>query len=137
MADKIKKVFYFTMNVADKPGEAARILQGLSQAGVNLLAFSGFPRGRRAQLDFVPEDPASFRKAMTRAKLKVQPKKTGFLVQGDDRPGAVAEVLQNLADANINVTAVGAVSAGGGRYGAILWVKPADVKKAAKALKTV
>ena len=137
MADKIKKVSYFTMDVADKPGEAARILQGLSQSGVNLLAFSGFPRGRRAQLDFVPEEAASFRKAMTRAKLKVQLKKTGFLVQGDDRPGAVAEVLQNLADANINVTAVDAVSAGGGRYGAILWVKPADVSKAAKALKAV
>jgi len=91
MAHKIKKVSYFTMDVADKPGEAARILQGLSQAGVNLLAFSGFPSGRRAQLDFVPEDPASFRKATTRAKLKVQLKKTGFLVQGDDRPGAVAQ----------------------------------------------
>ena len=137
MADKMKKVSYFTMDVADKPGEAARILQALSKAGVNLLAFSGFPRGRRAQLDFVPKDPATFRKAMTRAKLKVQPKKTGFLVQGEDRPGAVAGVLQNLADAKINVTAVDAVSAGSGKYGAILWVKPPDVRKAGKILKAV
>ena len=135
--DAIKKIVYFAMDVSNKPGEAARVLQTLSEAGVSLLAFSGFPRGRRAQLDFVPEDTALFRKALSRAKLKVLPKKTGFLIQGEDRRGALAEVLQNLADAKINVTAVDAVSAGGGRYGAILWVKPPDVKKTAKALKAV
>jgi hypothetical protein len=125
------------MDVADKPGEAARVLTALSQAGVNLLAFSGFPRGRRSQLDFIPEDVELFRKALSLAKLKVQAKKTGFLVQGDDRQGAVAEVLQKLADANINVTAVEGVSAGGGRWGAILWVKPQSVNKAAKVLQAV
>jgi hypothetical protein len=130
----VKKIAYFAMDVANKPGEAAGVLQALSQAGVNLLAFSGFPRGRRAQLDLIPEDVALFRKAMSKAKLKAKPKKTGFLVQGDDRPGAVAEVLQKLADAGINVTAIDAVSAGTDRYGAILWVKPPDVKKAAKVL---
>ncbi len=137
MADTIKKIYYFSMDVTDKPGEGARILKALSKAGVNLLAFTGFPRGRRAQIDLVPENAALFRKALIRAKLKARPKKAGFLVQGKDRPGAVAEVTQKLADANINLTAMDAVSAGKGRYGAILWVKPKDVNKAAKALKAV
>jgi hypothetical protein len=137
MADIIRKVSYFTMDVADKPGEAARVLNALSQAGVNFLAFSGFPRGRRAQLDFIPENVAFFKKALSRAKIKVRPKKTGFLVQGDDRPGAVAEVLRKLADKKINVTAVDAVSAGGGLWGAILWVNAKKVSKAAKALGAV
>lgn len=137
MADVIRKVSYFAMDVADKPGEAARALTALSQAGVNLLAFSGFPRGRRAQLDFIPEDVELFRKALSMARLKVQSKKTGFLVQGDDRPGAVAEVLQKLADASINVTAVDGMAAGAGRWGAILWVKPQSVNKAAKVLQAV
>ena len=137
MRDVIRKVSYFAMDVADKPGEAARVLTALSRAGVNLLAFSGFPRGRRSQLDFIPEDVELFRKAAGAAKLKVQSKKTAFLVQGDDRPGAVAEVLQELAGANINVTAVDGVSAGAGRWGAILWVKPQSVNKAAKVLQAV
>jgi len=137
MADVIRKVSYFAMDVADKPGEAARVLTALSRAGVNLLAFSGFPRGRRAQLDFIPEDVELFRRALSTGKLKVQSKKTGFLVQGDDRPGAVAEVLRKLADAAINVTAVDGVSAGAGRWGAILWVKPQSVNKAAKVLQAV
>ena len=134
MAYAVKKVSYFAMDVADKPGEAARVLTALSRAGVNLLAFSGFPRGRRAQLDFIPEDVEIFRKAVSTAKLKVQSKKTGFLVQGDDRPGAMAEMLQTLADAAINVTAVDGVCVVGGRWGAILWVKPQSVNKAAKVL---
>jgi len=39
-----------------------------------------------------------------------------------------------LAEAKINITAMEAVCAGQGRYGAIFWVKPRDVKKAVKAL---
>jgi hypothetical protein len=46
----------------------------------------------------------------------------------------VAEVLSRLADNNIAVTAVQAVSAGAGRFGALIWVKPQDVVKAAQAL---
>lgn len=134
MADRIMKVEYFSIGVADRPGEAASILRALGREGVNLLAFTGFPRGRRAQLDFIPEDTALFRKAAARICLAVKPKKTGFLVQGRDRTGAVAGVLEKLALAKINVTAVDAVAAGGGKYGAILWVPSRDVNKAAKAL---
>ncbi len=134
MAETIRKVDYFAMDVPDKPGEGARVLGALADAGVNLLAFTGFPVGRRAQIDFIPEDAALFKAAAKNAKLKLRAKKAGFLVQGDDRPGAVADLLKRLADARINVTAVDAVGAGMGRYGAILWVKSKDVNKAAKAL---
>ena len=61
-------------------------------------------------------------------------RKTCFVIQGDDRVGALADTLQKLADAKINVTAIQAVTAGMGRYGAIFWVKPRDAAKAAKTL---
>ena len=61
-------------------------------------------------------------------------RKTAFLLQGQDRPGVVAGIVSKLADAGVNITALDAVAAGGGRCGAILWVKPAQVRKAAKAL---
>jgi predicted amino acid-binding ACT domain protein len=66
--------------------------------------------------------------------MKTRPQKFGFLVQGDDRKGAVAGLLKILADKKINVTAVDAASAGAGRYAAILWVEPKDVNKTAKVL---
>lgn len=133
MADTIRKVDYFKAQVQDKAGEGARILAALRAEGINLLFFTGFPRGRKAQLDFVPEDGTDFRKAARKAGLAVT-KKTAFLVQGQDRPGVIAGIASKLADAGVNITAIDAVAAGEGRYGAIVWVKTADVRKAAKAL---
>lgn len=135
MPDTIRSVDYYYTTIPDKPGEACRVLDSLKAAGVNLLAFTGFPSGRnKAQLDFVPADSSAFLAAAKKAKLKLSRRKSGFLIQGDDRVGAVCENLAKLKAANINVTAIDAVSAGMGRYGAILWVKPRDHKRAAKAL---
>ncbi len=134
MAETIRRVQYFYTMVPDKAGEGARALAVLKDAGVNLLAFSGFPVGKRAQLDFVPGDPAAFRAAARKAKWKVTGPKVAFLIEGDDRTGVCAELLGKLAAAKVNVTATDAVVAGTGRFGAILWVKPRDVNKAAKAL---
>ncbi len=133
MAETIRVVDYFYTDVPDKPGEAARALAQLKEAGVNLLAFSGFPKGRRAQLDFIPSDAAAFKAVAKRNKWKLVGPKKGFLIQGEDRVGAMAELLGKLADAKINVTATDAVCAGADRFGVILWVKPRDVKRAAKA----
>jgi hypothetical protein len=134
MPDEIRRVDYFYIQVPDRPGEGARALGALRDAGVNLLAYSGFPEGRGAQLDFVPEDAAAFRRVARAAKWKLTGPKKAFLITGDDRPGAVAEIMQKLADAKINVTACDAVAQSGGRYGAILWVASRDVGRAAKAL---
>jgi hypothetical protein len=133
MADSVRRVEYFKMAVPDKPGEGARALGTLKEAGVNLLAFSGFPRRRGAQLDFVPADAAAFRRVAKAARWKVTGPKRAFLVSGEDRLGAVAELLGKLAAARINVIATDAVCAGE-RYGVILWVAPRDVNRAAKAL---
>jgi hypothetical protein len=132
--ESIRRVQYFYVMAPDKAGEGARALQTLKEAGINLLAFSGFPVGKRAQLDFVPEDPAAFRAVARRAKWKLVGPKVGFLVEGEDQPGAMAGILGKLAAAKINVIASDAVCAGGGRFGAILWVAPRDVNRAAKAL---
>jgi hypothetical protein len=43
-------------------------------------------------------------------------------------------VLQRLAGAHIQVTSLQAVSAGGDRFGALLWVRAQDVGEAAKVL---
>ena len=134
MADMIRRVDYFYVETPDKPGEGARALALLRDAGISLLAFSGFPKGRRAQLDFIPADPAAFRAVAKRAKWKLKGPKKGFLIQGEDRTGALAEIMGRLAAAKINVTASDAICAGADRYGAILWVKPRDVNRAAKAL---
>ncbi len=134
MPDTILLVDYFYIETPDKPGEGARALGYLKEAGVNLLALHAFPKGRRSQVDFVPSDPAAFKAAAKAAKWKVAGPKKAFIVQGDDRVGAMVEYFAKLANAKINVTATDALTAGAGRFGAIVWVKARDVKRAAKAL---
>ncbi len=134
MAERIRRVDYFYIEAPNKPGEGAKVLSALRDAGVNLLAFSGFPKGGKAQIDFIPADTDKFKAAAKKAKLNISAKKRGFLVQGEDQPGAIARIMGKLSAVNVNVTALDGIAAGKGRYGAILWVKSADFAKAAKAL---
>jgi hypothetical protein len=134
MGDSLRKVDYFYVMVPNTAGQAAKILSALADEGVNLLAFSGFPSGRRAQLDLIPESSAQLKRAAKKLGLALSAKKTGFLYQGDDRVGAMTKVTTALADARINITAIDAVTSGDGRFGAIFWVKPQSVAKAAKVL---
>ncbi len=60
--------------------------------------------------------------------------KEASLVQGGDRPGAVAEILRKLAAAKVNVIAANASAAQGGVFGMIVWVAPGDVAGAGRAL---
>lgn len=131
---KAQQVSYFAMHVPNRTGEAGRILSGLAKAGINLLAFTGFPQGRRSQMDFIPANPTTFLAVARGMKLRLRSKKIAFLIQGRDRRGAVAEFMSKLAVAKINVIAVDAVGVGGGRFGAILWVNQKDINRAARAL---
>ncbi|MCL4801126.1 MAG: hypothetical protein KJ025_16145 [Burkholderiales bacterium] len=134
MADRIRKQDYFALQVPNRPGAGARILAGLKAEGVNLLAFTGFPSRGGAQVDLVPERTAALRKAARKLKLSLGPRKRCFVIQGDDRVGALARTLDRLAQAKINVTALDAVTAGKARYGAIFWVKPKDYARAGRLL---
>lgn len=134
VADKLTKADYYTTTISNTSGQGAKILAGLAGAGVNLAAFSGFPAGRRAQLDFVPDKPEKFLRAAKSLKLKLSAKKTCFVFHGNDRVGALTKIFDKLAQARINVTAAQAVCAGKGRCGAIFWVKPGNTAKAVKLL---
>jgi hypothetical protein len=131
-----RKVRYLVLKVPSRAGQAARMLGALAEGGVNLLAFTGFPdRGGQAQVDLVTDDLAAVRRVARKEGWRLSAAKRGFLVQGSDRVGAVHRDLRRLADAGINVTAADAVTAGKGRYGMILWVKPKDYARAARALR--
>jgi hypothetical protein len=135
MADTVRRVEYQYVTVPNRPGEAQRILLGLEEAGVDLLAFLGFPsEGGRAQLDLVPADPEALRAAAEGAGITLSEPKRAFLVQGDDRVGAVADTTGKLAAATIDITAAAAVGDGEGRFGMIVWVAAADYDRAADAL---
>jgi len=134
LAEEIRVVEHYSAWILNKVGEGARVLGALRDAGVNLIAFWGYKHGAgRAQLEFIPEDSATFVAAAKQAKLRVS-KSTALYIHGDDRPGAIADILTKLAGARISVAAVQAVCSGGGSYGTIVSLPPAAARKAASVL---
>lgn len=135
MPDVVRRVEYYYVTVSDKPGAGLKALSQLKEAGVNLGAYLGFPSTKgKSQIDLFPEDPATLKRALEKTGLKLVGPRKAFLIQGDDRVGAVADLLRPLAEAKINIKAAAAAAAGGGRYGMMLWVTQASYEKAAKAL---
>ncbi len=130
----IRKVAYFSMQVPNRPGIGVEMLRAIAKGRQNLLAFTGFPNGAKAQVDFVPANPVEFARGAKKKGVKLGKKKTAFLVQGEDRVGALVRILDKLAKAKINMVAMDAVTAGSRRFGAIFWVKPRDVGRASRLL---
>ncbi len=135
MAEEITKFDYHYVVIDNDGSRTAEIVSALSQAGINLLAFSEFPvSASKSQLDLIAENADSLEHAVRDLGLQLSARKSGFLVRGGDRPSAAAIALVRLAGAHIAVTSVQSISAGAGRFGALIWVKPEDVARAAQAL---
>jgi hypothetical protein len=129
------KLEYYSVVVSNKPGNGEQVLGALKEAGVNFVAIWGYPVGNgKSKIDLVAEDTAGLKQAAKKLKIELGKKQTAFHITGEDHPGAVAEVLAKLAAKEINVSAVQALCAGNGRFGALVQVAPDDVKKATKAL---
>ena len=136
MADRVKKINYCYVTVPSRAGQGKKILDELKGAGVNLLAFSGFPsKGGKAQLDLVPQNMTALRQLARKNGWRLSKVKKGFLIHGTDRVGAALSHMAKLAAKKISITAADAVTAGAGRYGMLLWVKPKDYNRAARILR--
>ena len=133
MADEVRRVDHYSVSIADKVGEGARVLGALRDAGVNFTAIWGYPRAGKATLELIPEDGAALEAAAKQNKLKLK-KGTAFYIHGDERPGAIADTLKKLAEARISVGALQAVCGGTGTYGAVIFLPTSANKKAATVL---
>jgi len=137
MPASVTEVFYYYALVADKPGEARKLLEFLSEREVNLLAFTAFPvGGGQSQLDFFPADPEQLKKAAEDANIPLVGPKKAFLLQGEDRVGALYQFHLKLSNAGINIHACNGAVDGTGRFGYIIWVNPTEYERASAALKS-
>jgi hypothetical protein len=136
MATEIIQFDYRYIIIDDAASAAATALNALWESGIALLGLSQFPHAPgKAQLDLIAEDSEDLAETARSAGFTLSERKSGFLIRGENRPGTVViDLLKRLADARIRVTSLQAVSAGAGRFGALLWVRPPDVKAAAKVL---
>ena len=135
MLEAVKNVEYYYTIVADKPGEARKLLEFLSVNSVNLMALTAFPVGEgKSQIDLIPENPEALKEAAAEAQITLVGPKKAFLLQGEDRIGALYDYHLKLSNAGINIYACNGVVDGTGRFGYVIWVDPADYDEADKVL---
>ena len=135
MAFTIRCADYYYTTIDDEPGEAYRVLSQLAGQGVNLLAFTGMPLGpMRTQLTLFPEDASRMKDAAGKAGWSLDGPHAALLVQGDDELGALARIHVKLYDARVNVFASTGVADGQGAFGYVLYVRPDDFERAARAM---
>jgi hypothetical protein len=131
----IRRVDYFYTTIKDQPGEAYKALALLADLGVNLLALTAVPIGPMVtQLTVFPDDSARLADAAKSAGLKLDGPHRAFLVLGEDRIGALADVHAKLYNANVNVYASSGVTDGKGSFGYVIYIRPEHYEKAAQAL---
>lgn len=135
MAHQIRRVDYYNVSVKDEPGEAYRFLSQLADLGINLLAFTAVPTGQNsAQLTLFPESSMHFQQKAKQAGLPFVGPNPAFLINGDDRLGALVELHDALFKARVNIIASSGVTDGQGKFGYVMYIAPNDYERAAKAL---
>jgi hypothetical protein len=135
MSNRVRRVEYFYAVGPDAPGQAYELLSALEQAKVNLLAFAAVPVGPvHAQLTLFPEEPMRLVRAAAHLGLTLLGPHHAFLVQGDDRTGALVDIHRRLCEAGINVYASNGIADGAGHFGYLLYVRADDFEHAAEVL---
>ncbi len=131
MGHTIRRVTAVVMQVEDRVGVLHEVLSVLRDAGVNMLAVAS-QRRQGTALMAIPEDVNAVRELARSRGVSLQSRQV-FLIEGDDRVGALCDITGALADAGISIEDIAALSAAK-RYAAVLTFADADLEAAGRAL---
>jgi hypothetical protein len=135
VALNVRSVEYFYIRIQDSPDTAYEILSRLASEEVSLLAFSAVPYGpNHVELTIFPDRSDAFTNLAKKLGWEVTGPQHAFLVQGDDRLGALADIQRMLMGASVQIYASSGVTDGGGHFGYVIYFKESDHEKAARAL---
>ena len=92
----------FVVQVDNRPGEMARLAEQLAAAGVDLRAIGGGGLGDFGHFIMTTADDDTARKVLEDGAW-VFFEGESLLAEVDDKPGGMARIARELADANVNV----------------------------------
>jgi hypothetical protein len=129
---KAKKIAYFKAKIEDRPGALLALAKDLKAKKLDLIGLKGVGQGTQGEILVIAKSPEKLREVWKASGVLVEEGVAIFL-SGADQTGALVTSLDALAKAGVNIAATEAVAVGG-KFGAILWVDPADLDKTAQAL---
>jgi hypothetical protein len=126
------KVTQLVLSLESKPGVLGNVGGVLAKAGINIEGLcAGETAGGRGRIRLLVADPAAAEAALKAAKMRCGREEAVKLTL-ENRPGALAEAAQKLAQARINVKCAYATASGAGQAVAVLTV--ANAQKALAVL---
>jgi hypothetical protein len=139
MALKVTQLQLWSGQIEDKPGGAAKVLEPLAQAKVNL----GFVIVRRTPeapgkgvMFVAPIQGAKAEEAARAAGLSPTGSIAGLRVEGDDRPGAGYAMTRAIADAGISFRGLSAHVLGKKFVCLVAFDSAEDAGRAKEAIRT-
>jgi hypothetical protein len=96
-----------TVYLNDQPGELARLAKALATHGVNLGGVCAVTNGGgMAEVNVLVDELAPALEALEDAGIEIGTEQEVIVVDLEDRPGALAEITQRLAEGEINLNLV-------------------------------
>ncbi len=92
-----------TVILEDRPGTTADMGEALGKAGVNIDGFCGFPCKGEGIAHILVEDAAAARNALEEIGLEVRDERQVVVLDVEDRPGALGEIVRKFANAGVNI----------------------------------
>jgi hypothetical protein len=91
-----------TAHLENKPGRLAKICSALAHEKIDIRALSVMDSGERSVLRFVTDDLEPTKKVLNALGTEYSNAEV-LAVQMDNRPGALARILERLAEEHINI----------------------------------
>lgn len=128
----IKVVECLSWAAPNKPGKLLQYAEHLKKEKVDLNALWAYtsPNGE-GKIAAIGKNPKKLRAALIKGGVAADSSQC-FYITGPDKAGALVSALKKLDNADVNVACADAL-AGGGTFGATIWVD--DFNRAKRALK--
>lgn len=130
---QIEPATYYSIDTEDKTGQLAEINAALLEKNVPLRAIWGFgTTGGSAKVVVVPNDPESFKIATRNFNWKLT-EGGCFWITGQDKTGALVDLLKKIAKENLSILALDAVALEG-KFGCYILASEQDYSAIAQVL---
>jgi hypothetical protein len=122
------KVTQIVVTLQNKPGTAAQLCSTLKDVGVNISALDAAAVAGRGKVRLLVDNPEKAKDALKAAKIRYT-EEEAIAIELDNRPGALGDIAQKLAQAKINIKYAYATSTEGSAKTTVILAVP-DVAKA-------
>ena len=115
---EVRRAYQLEVIQRSKPGLLGQVLQSLAMDGAELRGVCTYNQGDKGVIQLIPHEPERAERALKNAGY-ASVRKEVVVVEGEDKPGIVADLGRRLGKAGIDIEFLYAAGTPGGRFLAV------------------